>query len=177
MSNAAQVLNQIAAALGDGPFKVSRNVKLSDGKKADVAASRTYVSWKGLVILSQHVVVRHVDNATLDDARTLFDVGFKFGKKANWVPLPRGLQFGYMVIPVLVGESPDTSLIQAVSQCPPKHWSLFEYPVLIDLSANQTICFSGTAAWGAFFFSDMRKVADTYIKGSLFNKPDAGDGL
>jgi hypothetical protein len=48
--------------------------------------------------------------------------------------------------------------------------------VVVDLSANQTSFFSGTAAWGAFFFSDMRKVVDTYIKGSLFNKPDAGDG-
>jgi hypothetical protein len=80
-----------------------------------------------------------------------------------------------MIIPVLVGESPQADLVQAVSQCPPKHWSLFEYPVVVDLSANRTISFSGTAAWGAFFFSDMRKVADTYIKGSLSNKPDAGD--
>jgi hypothetical protein len=129
------------------------------------------------VILSQHVVVRHIDNATRDDARALFETGFRFGKKANWVPLLRGLQFGYMIVPVLVGESPDAALIQAVSQCPPKHWSLFEYPVVVDLSANRTISFRGTAAWGAFFFSDMREVADTYIRESLPNKPDAGDGI
>ena len=170
MSNSAQVLDRIATALGSGPFKVSRNLDLSDGKKADVAASRTYFSWKGLVILSQHVVVRHIDNATRDDAKALFEAGFRFGKKANWVPLLRGLQFGYMVIPVIVGESPDDNLAEAVSQCPPKHWSLFEYPVVVNLSTNQTLCFNGTAAWGAFFFSDMRKIADTYIKGSLSNK-------
>jgi len=175
MNNAAQVLDRIATSLDSGPFKVSRNVELSDCKPADVAASRTYFSWKGLVVLSQHVVVRQIDNATRDDAKALFDVGFRFGKKANWVPLLRGLQFGYMVIPVLVGESPDAALVQAASQCPPKHWSLFEYPVVVDLSADRTICFTGTAVWGAFFFSDMRKVADTYIKGSLFNKPNAGD--
>jgi hypothetical protein len=104
MNNATQMLDQIAAALGGGPFKVSRNVELSDGKKADIAASRTYISWKGLVILSQHIVVRHIDNATQDDAKALFKAGFRFGKKANWVPLLRGLQFGYMVIPVIVGE-------------------------------------------------------------------------
>ena len=169
------MLDQIAAALENGPFKVSRNVDLSDGKKADAAASRTYFSWKGLGIVSQHVVVRHIDNATRDDAKALFDSGFRFGKKANWVPLLRGLQFGYMVFPVIVGESPDATLVDAVSQCPPKHWALFEYPVVVDLSTNQTMCFDGTAAWGAFLFSDMRKVVNTYIKGSLSNKTDAGD--
>ncbi len=174
MGNATQVLDQIAAALVDGSFKVSRNVCLSDGKEAGVAASRTYFSWKGLVIMSQHVVVRHVDNATRDDAKAMFDAGFRFGKKANWVPLLRGLQFGYMIIPVLVGESPKVDLVQAVSQCPPKRWSLFEFPVVVDLTANRTICFNGTAAWGAFFFSDMRKVVDKYIKGGLSNKPDTG---
>lgn len=173
MSNSAQVLDRIAAALAGGPFKVSRNVGLADGKKADVAASRTYFSWKGLVVLSQHVVVRHIDNATRDDAKALFEAGFRFGKKANRVPLLRGLQFGYMVIPVIVGESPDAALVQAVSQCPPKHWSLFEYPVVVDVSANRMISFSGIAVWGAFFFSDMREVVDTYIQGSLSTRPDA----
>ncbi len=48
----AQVLDRIAAALEGGPFKGSRNVGLSDGRKAAVAASRTYFSWKGLVILA-----------------------------------------------------------------------------------------------------------------------------
>jgi len=170
MSNATQVLDQIANSLGNGPFKVSRNVELSDGKRANVAASRTYFSWKGLVILSQHIVVRHVDNATRNNAKALFEAGFRFGKKANWVPLLRGLHFGYMIIPVIVGESPDAALVEAASQCPPKHWSLFEYPVVVNLSAGKAQCFNGTAAWGAFFFSDMRNVADKYIKGNLSNQ-------
>ena len=177
MSESTQAIERIATALKNGPFKVSRNVDLPDGNRADITASRTYFSWKGLVILSQHVVVRHLDNATRDDAKALFDSGFRFGKKANRVPLLRGMQFGYMIIPVLVGESPDSSLLEASSQRPPRHWSLFEYPVVVDLSANQIICFKGTAVWGAFFFSDMRKVAETYIKEGLSNRVDAGDAL
>lgn len=175
MSNATQVINNIAAALENGPFNVSRDVELPDGSKADVVASRTYFSWKGLVILSQHVVVRHIDGASRDDVKALFDSAFRFGKKANWVPLLRGLQFGYMIIPVIVGESPDPSLVEAVSQRPPKHWALFEYPVVVDLSAQRTVCASGSWVWGNFFFSDLRKVADTYIKGSLPNQTITGD--
>lgn len=175
MSNATQVINNIAKALANGPFKVSRDVELSDGHKADIVASRTYFSWKGFVILSQHVVVRHIDGASQDDEKALFDSAFRFGKKANWVPLLRGLWFGYMIIPVIVGESPDPSLVDTVSQRPPKHWSLFEYPVVVDLSRSRTIYFSGSAIWGGFFFSDMRKIADTYIKGSLPNQMAASD--
>lgn len=167
MSNATQVLDKIAADLEKGPFKVRRNVTLSNGKIADITASRTYFSWKGLVILSQHIVIQHIDNATKKDAEMLFKTGFLYGKKANWIPLLRGMQFGFMVIPVIVGESPDAPLVETVTKRPPKHWSLFEFPVLINLSTNQTLCYRETALWGAFFFSDMRKVVDTYIKGSL----------
>lgn len=169
MSSTVQILEKISIALENGPFKVSRNIDLSDGKKADVAASRTYFSWKGLVLMSQHIIIRHVNNATINDVKALFEAGFRFGKKVNRVPLLRGMQFGYMIVPVIVGESPDNDLVEAVSQAPPKHWSLFEYPVVVNQSTNQTVCFNGTAAWGAIFFSDMREVVDTYIDGSLSN--------
>lgn len=115
MNNPARTIDRIAAALDSGPFNVSRDVILSDGNTAEAAASRTYFSWKGLVILSQHILVRHVDHATQQDAKALFDAGFRYGKKVNRVPLLRGMQFGYMIIPVIVGESPADALIQSAS--------------------------------------------------------------
>jgi hypothetical protein len=172
MAESSQVLDNISNALSDGPFKVSRDIRLYDGQTADVTASRTYFSWKGLVIQSQHVIVRHIDNASRGDAMALFDAGFQFAKKVNTVPLLRGMQFGYMIIPVIIGKSPDPYLFEAVSQCPQKHWALFEYPIVVDLTTGRTSCFEGIAAWGAFFFSDMRQVADKYIKGSLPCKTD-----
>ncbi|HPR65339.1 MAG TPA: hypothetical protein PK014_14110 [Thermoanaerobaculia bacterium] len=174
MTHPAQVVNQIAIALRNGPFKVARNVTLSDGRRAAVAASRTYFSWKGIVLLSQHIVVRHIDQASLPDMKVLFDAGFEYAKKMNWVPLPRGLQFGFMVIPVLVGESPASDLVESVSKSPQKHFSLFEFPVVVDLATNQAHYFKGLSAWGAFFFSDLRKVAETYIQGSLYRQKNPG---
>ena len=176
MSNAAQVLDQIAAALENGPFTVSRNVTLSDGTLAAVAASRTYFSWKGLVICSQHIVIRHVDHATQVDAKALFDAGFRFGKRANRVPLLRGLQFGYMIIPVLVGELPESALVKTVGACPPKRWGLFECPVVVNLTSNEMIYFNGTPFWGALFFADLRNIVKNYMAGSLLNSSYGGDG-
>jgi hypothetical protein len=167
MATTADIINAIARRLGEGGYKVSRDVSLPEGPVAKVAASRTYFSWKGLVILSQHVVIRQLDNARTQDVQELFEAGFRFGKQANWVPLLRGMQFGYMVIPVIVGTDPDSALVQYVSASPRKHWSLFEYPVVVDSRNCRTFNFQGTALWGAFFFSDMRQVVERYITSSL----------
>jgi hypothetical protein len=163
MATTEDIIESIARRLSEGGYKVSREVTLPNGPTAKIAASRTYFSWKGLVILSQHIVVQQLDNAKTQDIQALFESGFRFGKHANWIPLLRGMQFGYMIIPVIVGANPDGALVQYVSSSPRKHWSLFEYPVFVDSHNSETFSFQGTAVWGAFFFSDLRKVIEKYI--------------
>jgi hypothetical protein len=167
MATTADIIDAIARRLSESGYKVSRDLALPKGPVANVAASRTYFSWKGLVVLSQHIVIRQLDNANVQDVQELFEAGFRFGKKANWVPLLRGMQFGYMVVPIIVGTAPDTALVQYVSASPRKHWSLFEYPVVVDSRNWRTFHFQGTALWGAFFFSDLRRVVERYITTSL----------
>jgi hypothetical protein len=106
MAATAEIIDSIARRLSEGGYKVSREVALPDGPVVKVAASRTYFSWKGLVVLSQHIVVLQLDNARTQDVQELFEAGFRFGKHANWVPLLRGMQFGYMIIPIIVGADP-----------------------------------------------------------------------
>ena len=91
------------------------------------------------------------------------------------LPLFHGLQFCFMVVPLLVGRSPDASLVEAVSQCPRKRWALFEYPVVVDVSLNEATYFTGKALWGALFFSDMRSMAEKYMQGILSDKIEARD--
>jgi len=165
MAEDNQLLDSIERRLRERRYKVSRDIQLPGGALVDITASRTYFSWKGLVILSQHVIIKRIDNATVADMKELFDAGFRFGKKVNRVPLLRGLQFGYMILPVIVSREPKSELIEYVSASPRKHWSLFEFPVVIDLSTGNVSYFRKTAAWGAFFFSDMRSVVSKYIEG------------
>jgi len=150
-----------------GKYRISASVQLPDGPIVDLTASRTYASWKGLVILSQHLIVTRMEKAHVDDIRQLFDTGFRFGKQANRVPLLRGMQFGYMIIPIIATSNPDEELLQYAESQPRKHWSLFEFPVVIDLESGETHYYRKTSAWGAFFFSDMRNVVSRYIENSL----------
>jgi hypothetical protein len=79
----AEIIGGMAQRLSEGGYKVSREVALPDGPVATVAASKTYFSWKGLVILSQHIVVRQLDKARTQGFQELFEAGFRFGKQAN----------------------------------------------------------------------------------------------
>jgi hypothetical protein len=173
MATTADIINGIERRLSEGGYKVARDVALPGGPVAAVTASRTYFSWKGLVVLSQHIVVRQLDNAKSQDVQQLFEAGFRFGKQANRVPLLRGLQFGYMIIPIIVGADPDSAVVQYVSASPRKHWALFEYPVVVDSRDCRAFHFQGKALWGAFFFSDMRQVVERYITSSLPTKTSA----
>jgi hypothetical protein len=173
MATTAEIIEGMARRLAEGGYKVAREVALPGGPVARLTASRTFFSWKGLVLFSQHIVVRTLDNARTQDIQELFDAGFRFGKHINKIPLLRGMQFGYMVIPVIVGADPDNGLLHYVSSTPRKHWSLFEYPVVVDSRSNNMFCFSGTAAWGAFFYSDLRRVVETYIASNLSGSANA----
>ena len=148
-------------------LSVSRNVELPGGPVVDWFGSRTYFSWKGLVLISQHVAVRDYGDtaATPADARALFDAGFRQAKKVNRVPLLRGMQFGYMVVPCLVVAAADMALIEYAESLPPRRWCLFEFPVVIDRGAGQVHYYGRTAMWGAFFFSDMRKLVKSCFGG------------
>jgi hypothetical protein len=161
MTGDSDFLSTVYTKMQDFGLRVSRQVELPDGLVVDLFGSRTYFSWKGLVIISQHVAVRDYagTTATPADAQALFDASFRQAKKVNRVPLLRGMQFGYMVIPCLVVATADKALIEYAESRRPKHWSLFEFPVVVDRSTGRTHYYNETAIWGAFFFSDMRGLA------------------
>jgi hypothetical protein len=160
MAAASDFLSAVGANLKSFGMRVSRHVELPGGPVADLFGSRTYFSWKGLVILSQHVAVCDYTErvATPADGQALFNAAFRQAKKVNRVPLLRGMQFGYMVIPCMVVASAGATLIEYAESRPRKHWSLFEFPVVIDRGTGRTHFYDQTAIWGAFFFADMREL-------------------
>jgi len=166
MTSYPDLVSNVERNLGASRFSVSRNVTLPRGTPVDLAASRTHFSWKGLVILSQHILLRHLPRATVSDFHTFFDEGFLYAKRVNRIPLLRGMQLGYMVTPVIAVDAVTPEIVSFVTSCPQKHWSLFEFPVLHDLSTGQIYFYQGTAMWGAFFFSDMRSMAKIALTGN-----------
>src|ERR1035441_325742 len=162
MAGNSDYLSSMSTNMRDFGLRVSRQVQLPGGPVVDLFGSRTYFSWKGLVILSQHVAVRDYAGtaATPADAKALFDASFRQAKKVNRVPLLRGMQFGYMVVPCLVVATAGKALIEYVESRPLKHWSLFEFPVVVDRGTGRTHYYNHTALWGADCSADMRKLAE-----------------
>jgi len=149
--------------LGASGFRIARGVTLPGGTPVDLAASRTKFSWKGLVILSQHLLLRHAPSATASDFQAFFDDGFLYAKRVNGVPLLRGMQFGYIIIPFIAVDTVTPEIITFATSLPRRHFSLFEFPFLYDLSTGQTYSYQKTAIWGAFYFSNMRAIAQSSV--------------
>src|SRR5687767_1970701 len=99
MDDFPKLLSTANGRLSSAGFRVGSNVELSDGSTADLGASRTTFSWKGLVVISQHLLLRRASSCSVPELQAFFEAGFHYGKSANRVPLFRGLQFGYMIIP------------------------------------------------------------------------------
>lgn len=159
------ILSSIEQRLRAAKFNVVRDVALPDGSTAALAASRTHFSWKLFVFLSQHVLVAQVENPTVGTLQSLFDAGFRYAKRVNKVPLLRGFQFGYMVIPTIITAQPSRELLGYVSKSPRKHFALFELPVVIDSATGAASYFQGRPLWGFLYFSDMRAIVSKFIEG------------
>ena len=160
------LLSTVQRNLDSSQFGVARDVALPNRTNVDLAASRTKFSWKGMVILSQHLFLRHLPAASAADFRELFDGGFLHAKRLNRVPILRGMQFGYLIIPCIAVDAATPDLIDFALRCPRKHWALFEFPVLHDLSTSETYFFHETAMWGALFFADARALVGSNIPGA-----------
>jgi hypothetical protein len=159
------LIADIEQRLRAAKFDVVRNAQLPGGSTVALAASRTYFSWKGFVILSQHIVVAEIENANVGSVETLFDASFGYAKRVNKVPLPRGFQFGYSVIPTIITTNPSAELIAYVSKSPRKHFALFELPVVIDAASGAVNYFHGRPLWGFLYFSDMRSIVSKIFEG------------
>jgi hypothetical protein len=147
MAGESDFLNMLQARCEDFGLRVSHGVEMPGGVRANLFASRTYFSWKGLIIISQRIVVCDFgdDYPTPEESEAIFDAGFKQAKRINRVPLLRGMQFGYMVVPCIVVETAYGDLIEYAESPPRKHWALFEFPVVVERSTRETYYFRQTA--------------------------------
>ena len=157
-------LATIHRRLCDSGYRVSQDVPLPDGGTARIAASRAYLSWKGLVVQSQHIIVQTIERPTVTDLKNLFKFAFRIGKQRNRVPLVRGLQFGYMIIPVVIATEISDEVRHYVLQQPPKRFCILEFPVVCEAQSDNTYYFTETPLWGGFFFSDLRNVVAQHIE-------------
>ncbi|WP_336331048.1 MULTISPECIES: hypothetical protein [unclassified Haloarcula] len=97
---------------------------------------------------------------TAADAKSFSEAAFEYGLSVK-SKLPRGLGGNLVVYPVVVTES---DLAEWVEGYAPKHWSSFEFPVVVDLSEGTVAYNESTPLWGTIYYNGFRETAETTLK-------------
>lgn len=93
---------------------------------------------------------------TADEAAAFSEAAFDYGLELK-SPLPRGLGGNLVVYPVLVT---DADLGEWIAEYEPKHWSSFEFPVVVDPGAGTVDYDTATPLWGGLYYRGFRRRAE-----------------
>ena len=86
-------------------FVLEEDIPMSDGDTG-TSAFRIRFTWKGLVFLGQYAVLVERENVSIDDFTALYNEAFAQAQKTVPWWFYRGLQAGYLVIPIIATHSP-----------------------------------------------------------------------
>lgn len=97
---------------------------------------------------------------TASQARAFSEAAFEHGLSLK-SRFPRGVGGNLVVYPVVVSE---TDLADWVQQYDPKHWSSFEFPVVVDPTEGTVDYYESTPWWGRIYYKGFRETAETTLK-------------
>lgn len=83
----------------------------------------------------------------------------------NYEGLPRGMQKGLAIYPVMLQHPLVPDAVAYVKQVPEKHWAAFELPVLLDPQTGQLETLDKTPVWGFAMWSGIKKAARFALTG------------
>lgn len=153
----------VEVALKTQGIATRRSVDLGNDAVANVVGFRCRFAWAGVVLIDECVALRSVPAATSEDLRDLFSDTFSYARSRNRVPLPRGAQFGYFIVPCVVTNQADSELREAAISRPPKHWAVHEAPVVVDVGSRTAYYYNGNALWGTFYFPYVQRLIQRAI--------------
>jgi len=157
------VTNRLSERLSQAHYRIRTGGQLN-AAPVQFVASKTKLIPVGLGILSTHIVVSEKDKASVSDEQDLFRKGFKLAKKINRTPLLRGMQFGYAILPLILGKDPDSELLSYASSHMKPRWALVEFPIVVDLTSNQVAFYRGTEFAGSAIRSILQGIIIQHIE-------------
>ena len=110
------------------------------------------------------VKMHHYFYITRDDAATAADFDAYVKACADWGlknyrGVPRGLQKGVAIHPVLLQAQPSAEVIAYTKQKPGSRWAAFVMPTVVNLSTGALDYLEKTPVWGFAMWKGVRKVA------------------
>jgi hypothetical protein len=77
--------------------------------------------------------------------------------------IPRGLGSSLVVYPALVADSISDDLARFATSYAPKHFSIMEFPLVVDPAARSLVMLGKTPPWGAAYYRKTRQDAQELL--------------
>lgn len=162
MPDPQEYLGSVSQRLTDDGFEVTQNVSVG-GQGAGLWAARRNFQASMFSTVSTFVVVRL--DASIDAALFTAFSAACFQAAVERTGGVRGLGSSGVCFAVTVTPQADPGLVAAVeSTAPAKHWSSFEFPVLVDLGANTVTFYRKRVLWGAAYIGRFRRDAQLWLQ-------------
>lgn len=167
-------VNQLVKRLSSHGYRPLSAV-FGDGEEVAVARRADLrLKWV-LTKLHTFVVVHEVDVATADYVRSVSQqsTGYAIRNKGG---LPRGLQTGVAVLPVIVCRIAEQGAIEVAEAPPPKRFAAMTLPMLVELSQQRFVTYHGSRFWGAHyqdFLGEQQRLVGGELNGQVL--PPGGE--
>jgi hypothetical protein len=162
MSDPQQYVATVSERLVSDGFEVTPNVAV-DGGIAGIWAGRRNFQASMFSTVSTFVMVRL--DTSVDAAHFTAFSAACFQAAVQRTGGGRGLGSSGVCFAVTAVLHADPGLVAAVEATPPpKHWSSFEFPVLVDLGANTVTFHRQRVLWGAAYVGRFRRDAERWLQ-------------
>jgi hypothetical protein len=160
MSQYAEFFDDLAQRLGGNGFSVTRNVAPSD-HRFDMIAVRSAFKLSKFGKMTTFILAAVVNPADADAVQNYSSKSTKYALDNRDSLLPRGFGGSLLSVPVIVSDDFTDELIQWMTETlAEKHWSAFEFPVLISPKARRIFYCNKTPVWGAAYYGGFRKFVE-----------------
>ena len=106
--------------------------------------------------------IHYIDKVDIGTIENYSSVCTKYASKKHR-GLPRGFQNGVVSFNVLISETVTDAAIDFVLSRPKKHFSLFEMPIIYDISRSKLYYYEGTPIWGSMYNNYLRSYIEDHF--------------
>jgi len=157
--DSSSLVEQIQKNLQTKGYGIQENVVYGDFKYQIVGhLSKFELSKFG--ISDYFFTVGYLKDVTLANIRAFSNQSYGYAGSHRSNTLPPGLFGGFWAFSIILVDQLPDSVRQAIeSDCPPKHWSSFEFPIVVETSTKKVTYFQGTPTWGMAYYAGFRTLA------------------
>jgi hypothetical protein len=152
MGQYAEYLDQLSQKLAGEGFSIGKGVT-ADKYRFDIVAARSAVEVLKFGKMTRFIIASTLDNADSAALQDYSSQATKYALENRNSILPRGFGGSLLSIPVLVSDDFGEDLkMWAVEHLMEKHWSAFEFPVLVSPGTRRIYYCKKTPLLGAAYY-------------------------